>query len=153
MFSNTEAVERFDQAHGAKIEKMYWIASSLGNSDLKDFIESMADSKGFKKCLPEIANMPHFKKYLKDDDILQAFIDKDKFGLVAEISIPIAKDFNYHENGKIRSWSANGSHCRVDYVYAETLDLLLAEIEKSAESHFKEFIKEDKKNRSKLSDS
>lgn len=38
MFSNKEALERIEQAHGAKIEKMFWIAGSLESSDLTDLI-------------------------------------------------------------------------------------------------------------------
>jgi hypothetical protein len=149
MFSNKEAVERLEQAHGAKIEKMFWIAGSLDNSDLRDLIEEM-DDKAFKKCFPEIANSPYLEKYRNDNELIQALVDNDKFGLVAEILIPIAKDFSYDKKGKPVSWSSSGGHCRVDYVYAETLDLLLAEMEKSGETHFKDFLKDDKKKLSKL---
>ena len=61
MFSNKEALERIEQAHGAKIEKMFWIAGSLDSSDLRDLIEEM-DDKAFKKCFPEIFN----SKYLEE---------------------------------------------------------------------------------------
>jgi len=149
MFSNKEAVERLEQAHGAKIEKMFWIAGSLENSDLRDLIEEM-DDKAFKKCFPEIANSPYLEEYRNDNEHVQALVDYDKFGLVAEILIPIAKDFIYDKNGKPVSWSSSGGHCRVDYVYGETLDLLLAEMEKSGETHFKDFLKDDKKKLSKL---
>jgi hypothetical protein len=152
MFSNKEALERLEQAHGAKIEKMFWIAGSLENSDLIDLIEEM-DDKAFKKCFPTLADCPYLEEYRNDDEILQALVDKDLFGLVAEILIPIAKDFSYDKDGKVSSWSSSGGHCRVDYVYAETLDLLLSEIEKSGEKHFKKFLKEDKKKLSKLAGS
>lgn len=152
MFSNKEALERIEQAHGAKIEKMFWIAGSLENSDLRDLIEEM-DDKALKKCFPEIANSKHLEEYRNDNELLQALVDFDKFGLVAEILIPIAKDFSYDKDGKVSSWSSSGGHCRVDYVYAETLDLLLVEIEKSGDKHFKEFLKDDKKKISKLAGS
>jgi hypothetical protein len=151
MFDNKEAVERLEQAHGAKIEKMFWIAGSLENSDLRDLIEEM-DDKAFKKCFPEIANSKHLQEYRNDNELLQALVDYDKYGLVAEIHIPIAKEFSYDKKGKPVSWSSSGGHCRVDYVYAETLDLLLAEMEKSGETHFKDFLKDDKKKLSKLAE-
>lgn len=149
MFSNKEAVERLEQSHDVRIEKMFWIAASLENSDLKDLLEEM-DDKAFKKCFPEISQSKHLEEYRNDNELLQALIDYDKFGLVAEIHIPIAKDFTYDEKGKPSSWSSSAGHCRVDYVYAETLDLLLAEMEKSGENHFKEFVKEDKRKLSKI---
>ena len=152
MFSNKEAVERLEQAHGAKIEKLFWIAGSLENSDLRDLIEEM-DDKSLQKCFPEIANSKYLEEYRNDNQLVQALVDFDKFGLVAEILIPIAKDFSYDKKGKPVSWSSSGGHCRVDYVYAETLDLLLAEMEKSGETHFKEFLKDDKKKLSKLAGS
>ena len=39
--TNFEAVDRFDQAHGAKIENLYWIAGSLENSDFKDKLKGV----------------------------------------------------------------------------------------------------------------
>lgn len=149
MFSNKEAVERFEQSHDVRIEKMFWIAVSLENSDLKDFLEQM-DDKAFNKCFPKISKSKHLEEYRNDNELLQALIDYDKFGLVAEIHIPIARDFTYDEKGKPTSWSLSLGHCRIDYVYAETLDLLLSEMEKSGETHFEEFVKEDKKKLSKV---
>jgi hypothetical protein len=149
MFSNKEAVERLQQSHDVRIEKMFWIAASLENSDLKDLIEEM-DDEDFKKCFPDIAQSKHLEEYRNDDELLQALVDYDKFGLVAEIHIPIAKDFSYDEKGKPISWSSSFGHCRVDYVYAETLDLLLSEMEKSGDSHFRDFVKDGKKKLSKV---
>ena len=71
MFSNKEALERIEQAHGAKIDKMFWIAGSLESRDLKDLIEEM-DDKAFKKCFPTLADCPYLEEYRNDDEILQA---------------------------------------------------------------------------------
>lgn len=141
--TNKEALERFDQAHDARIEKMFWIAGSLQNRDLKDMIEEM-DDKAFKRCFPEIASSPYFEEYKNDDDLMQAMVDKNKFGIIAEILIPIARAFNYDKKGSPTSWTTSGSF-RPDYVYAETLEGLMGEIEKLAGVHFKTFLDDDKK--------
>ena len=140
---NEKAVTRFEQAHGVKIEKMFWIAGSIENSSLNDLIADM-DDKQFKNCFPEILNVKVYEK-----DFLQALIDYDKFGIVAEILIPIANSFKYSSDGTLLGWSSSGGYCRIDYVYAETLELLLNEIEKSADKHFEDFKKKDKINNKK----
>lgn len=147
--TNKEAVDRFDQAHGAKIEKLFWIAGSLENSDLKDLIEEMND-EAFENCFPEISNSPYFEEYRDAGELLQALVDKYYLGLVAEILIPVANDFRYEENGNVSSWSSSSGYCQVDYVYADTLELLLVEIEKSADKHFNYFLENDKKKQSNL---
>ncbi len=141
---NTEALDRFEQAHGANIEKIFWIAGSLENSDLKDFIEEM-DDKAFKKCFPAIYKSIDVDEYRDSGELLQELLIKEKLGLIAEITIPIAEGFDYDKDGNVKSWSSNGGRSRVDYVYAETLELLLVEIEKTSKTHFKNFIKEDKR--------
>lgn len=60
----------------------------------------------------------------------------------------MAKDpaFLFYPN----DWLGGTMGMTFDYVYAETLDLLLSEMEKSGETHFKDFLKDDKKKMSKL---
>jgi hypothetical protein len=141
--SNKKVVERFEQAQGAKIEKLFWIAGSLEHCDLKDLIEEMSD-EAFENCFPEVFNSPYFEEYRDEGELLQALVDKDKLGLVAEILIPIAKNFSYDQDGNVSSWSSSSGYCQVDYVYGDTLELLLVEVEKSADKHFKYFLENDK---------
>lgn len=143
--TNFEAVDRFDQAHRAKIENLYWIAGSLENSDLKDKIEEMED-EDFKKCFPEIFNSKHYEEYRNDYEIMQAIVDFRKFGLFAEIHLPECDNFRY-EKGKKHpvSWSVHGGICRIEYCYGETLEELMNEIEKSSEKVFEEYVAQDKK--------
>ncbi len=141
--TNIEAVERFDQAHGAKIEKLFWIAGSLENSSLKEKLEEM-EEKDFKKCFSEIFNSKHYEYYRTDDEIMQAIVDFRKFGLFAEIHLPKCYNFKY-EKGKKHpvSWSISYGICRIEYCYGETLEELMNEIEKSSEKVFKEYISQE----------
>ena len=142
--TNVEAVERFDQAHGTKIDKLFWIAGSLGSSnDLKDLLEDMSD-KDFKRCFPEIYKSEYFKEYREDQQLEEALVDFSKFGLLAEVHVPEASNFKY-KDGKPVSWSVHGGICQVEYVYAENLEELMTEIEKVSEKVFREHVKEDKK--------
>ncbi len=141
--TNYEAVERFDQSHGVKMEKMFWIAGSLGSSDFKDLLDEM-DDKDFKKCFPEIYKSEYFGEYRQDEELVKALVDFKKFGLLTEIHIPEADNFRYKDGNPV-SWSVHQGICRVEYVYAETLEQLMDEIEKSAEKVFQEHVKKDKK--------
>jgi hypothetical protein len=149
--TNKEAVERFSKAQDIRIEKMFWIAGSLENSELRDLMEEISD-KALKKCFPEIANSQYLKEYVNDNELVQALCDFDKYGMVAEILIPICDSFSYDKNNKPVSWSSSAGSCRIDYVYSDTLEGLMIEIEKSGEEHFKEFLKSDKKKFSKLAE-
>jgi hypothetical protein len=144
MKNNQEAFDRFEQAYGAKINKLYWIAGSLENSDLKDLLHDDMDDSDFEKCFPAIYHSAHFNDYKDKHELLDALVDFRKFGLLAEVFIPEAECFIY-ENNKPVSWSIHEETWRIEYVYAETLSKLLLEIEKSAEKIFKEYIKADRK--------
>lgn len=141
---NIEAVERFDQA-GAKIDELFWIAGSISsnNDDLESFMEGLRD-KDWEEAFPDIYNSESFQEYLDNNEVRQALIDFNKFGLIAEIHIPECDNFRYSDNGKPASWSVHEGKCRVKYVYAETLEELIEEIERISEGVFQKFIKKDK---------
>lgn len=138
-----EAVERFNQAHGAKIDKLFWIAGSLDSSDLRELLEDMTDND-LKKCFPEIYESEYYKEYRKNDELRQALVDFRKFGLLAELHIPKADNFRY-KDGKPVSWSVHGGICSIEYVYAEDLENLMNEIEKVSEKVFQVHVKKDKR--------
>lgn len=138
--TNIEAVKRFDKSHSVRIAKLFWIAGSLSDSDLEDFLQEL-DDEYFNKWFPD---SDYLNQYRDDNQLVQAFVDFNKFGLIAEINIPKADNFKY-ERGKPVSWSVHEGNCRVEYVYAETLELLMDEIEKTSDSVFQEYIKKDKK--------
>ncbi|MDI9872721.1 MULTISPECIES: hypothetical protein [Flectobacillus] len=144
MKNNQEAVERFDQARGAKINRLFWIAGSLENSDLKDLLNDDMEEYDFEICFPEVFNSEYFNDYKDNDELIQALVDFRKFGLLAEIFVPEADCFRY-ENNKPVSWSTHQGIYRVKYVYEETLDKLMLKIEKTAAMVFREYIEADKK--------
>lgn len=142
--TNREAVERFDgYVHGTFINKLFWIAGSFDSSDFKDFLEEMQDND-WKDCLPEIAKSKYFKEYQKDNEMGQALVDNNKFGFIAELHHPECKNFSYQKS-KIVSCSVSSGCCRISYVYAETIEELMSNIEKSADKIYKEYVAKDKK--------
>lgn len=140
--TNREAVERLGQSHNARIEKLFWIASQMEESDLKDFLEYLTD-KEWKELFPEIKQDKYFKEYLDNEDYLQLLCDYDKFGLLAEINIPECDNFQY-KNGKPVSWSVHSGCCRIIYAYGETLEELVQQIEKKSQKMFKKYLEKDK---------
>ncbi len=143
--TNRKATERFDgYTHGTFINKLFWIAGSHDNSDFKEMIEEMQDSD-WKDCLPEIRKSKSYKEYQKDNEMGQALVDHNKFGLIAELHHPRCYDFRYNDKGEIWSSSVSMGNCRISYVYAEDLKELMSAIEKSADKIYKEYVEKDKK--------
>ena len=138
---NIEAIERFEQAYCSRIDKLFWIAGSFENSELKELLEEL-DDKQWKELFPEIFKSEYFEEY--KDEPREALINFKKFGLIAEIHIPTCDKFEY-KNGKPVSWSIHQGCCLVEYVYAETLEELMNKTEEKAEKVFQEFVKKDKK--------
>lgn len=140
---NKEAVERFDQAHGAKIEKLFWIAAAMGSSDFKEFMEYLQDDD-WQELFPEIHDSEYFQEYIDDGDEMQALVDFGMFGLIAEVHLPECRNFHY-KDGKPVGWSVHHSVCRIRYIYAETLEGLMAQVEKVSGEEFQKFIEKDHK--------
>lgn len=144
--TNLEAVERFDQAHGAKIERLYWIAGSMDNSDFKDLVSDDFTDEDWKSIFPEIVKGGHLKEYRKDKEEMQAFCDYRKFGFLAEIHVPEASGFKFkNDSKKPWAWSVNGGICKIRYAYAETTDELMSKIEIEAKSCLDYDIKKELK--------
>ena len=141
---NRDAVERFDQAYGAKIEKLYWVAGSLEDRELNDFINEM-EEKDFEECFPEIFKSEHYQQYQDDDELLQALVDFNKFGLLAYVLFPECKNFTFKEGReKPVSWSSSAGVCRVAFCYGENREELLKSIEKKSKEIFQEYVQEHK---------
>lgn len=138
---NKAAVERLEQSHCAKIGQLFWIAGSLDNSDLKDMLE-IFDPANWKQTFPEIYASKDFRKYLKDEEYYQALIDHEKFGFLAEVYIPKSHDFKFKKGQKKPwAWSVHSGICSIEYIYAETTEILLDKIEKIAEKCWERDLK------------
>ena len=144
---NREMAERFQQAHCARIERLFWIAGSLESSDLKELLEDLED-KDWNGLFPEIYKSKNFDEQRSEP--LQALLDYDRIGLIAQIDIPECSRFIY-KNKKPVSWSVHPGICRIEYVYAETLEELMTNIEKAANKVFQEYLKKDKEKQYKVS--
>jgi|SRR5665647_1701207 len=141
---NIEALERIEQANGAKIEKLIWIAGSFESSELTDLLSELDDDQ-WKKLFPEIFQNKYFEETRDDIEWVKGLlVDFKKLGLIAEVNIPTCDCFSY-TNGKPTSWSSHPGICRIEYIYVETLEDLMSEIEKVAEKLFKEYVRADKK--------
>ena len=147
--TNFEAFGRFGEAHGTKIDKLFWIAGSIKNNDLKDLLDSITE-KEYKNLFPDIFESKDLKSYFKDclyaDDTIQALIDLWKFGLIAKIHIPKCDNFVYKDDKPV-SWSVHDGISRIAYVYAETLEELINEIEKKSKEVFQQYVNRDLKNK------
>lgn len=135
---NIEAVERIEQSHGAKIERLFWIAGSLSNNDFDEVLSGMTDEE-FQGCFPEIYQSEYYEEYKEENQLGQALVDYKKFGLLAEVHIPEAYNFKYN-NEKLVSWAIHGGVCLIEYVYAESLEELLEQIEKAGDKVFQECL-------------
>lgn len=140
---NNEAIERFEQAHEAKIDKLFWIAASIESQELVSFIEDL-DDQSWKELFPELFDYEYFKEIQENGELIQMLCENDKLGFIAEVTIPVCTDFKYKDQN-IVGYSSSPGRCRVKYVYAETSEELLITIEKVSEAVFEDFKKCDRK--------
>jgi hypothetical protein len=77
--------------------------------------------------------------------MIEALINFNKFGFLAEVNIPTWHSMSFDEKGRSSTWGIKGGCYRCVYVYAETPTLLLKEIENQATLLFKEFEKAERK--------
>lgn len=138
---NIEAVDRFQQAHSARIDKLFWVAGSMDNRDFVDFIQYMTDEE-LKDLFPELKKVKTFADYREGEEDLQLLVDHNKFGFVAEVHIPEAYQFRFEKGSKKpKWWGVNSAVCKIKYAYAETTDGLLKQIEILAEECFQYDLK------------
>lgn len=140
---NFQAVERFDQAGGARIEKLFWIAASMEVSDLKDMLHEM-DERDFKMNFPQLVKLNHYKECREDEELMQLLVDARLFGFLAEVLVPACDNFGY-KNGKPVRWQVHSGVCRLIHIYAETQEELLSKIEKEQNKLFAQWVAKDKK--------
>ena len=146
--TNKEFAEKFDQAHSAQIEKMFWIAGSSDHSDIEELLQDISDNE-WDKLIPELgpSKNEYFFEYLDGDVLTEMLVENDKFGLIAEICIPECSRFIYDENNIPVAWSTHPGIRRIKYAYAESLEALFSEVEKIANEVFEDYKAEDKKRR------
>src|SRR4051812_15696446 len=92
--TNREAVERFDTAHGIKINKMFWVAGCLESSDFKEMVTEDMSHKDLSELFPDLPpDAPY--EYMKDDEATQLFVDYNKLGFLVELHFPYHYGFHY----------------------------------------------------------
>lgn len=141
---NKEFSDRFESLRETHISRLIWIAASIENSeDLAEMLEDLSN-ENWKNLFPEIHDSEYFEEFKSEP--IEALIDFEKLGFLAEIHIPICRDFSFDENGDVDGYTSSPGYCRIEYAYAETIEELMAEIEKKADQLFQEFIETAKSN-------
>lgn len=142
---NKEVMQRIEQAHGF-VSKMFWVATSLEDSDLKEFINEM-DEDSFAKTFPTVLKSEYFSNYLgpEGEGLFQAIIDHELYGFVAEVQIPKCSHFSFlEETGKPIGWSVSTGVRRIEYVYAESVEELIDAVEVVSEKVFHEYAEKER---------
>lgn len=141
--TNKEAFKRFDEAQGAVIDKLIWIAgASNRTSEIKEFLEDMR-AKDIEQCFPEVYADEYFNDYFNENGLYQLIWQYEKFGLLAEVHVPEPRNIRFDKSGKPTSWSTGGISTMV-YVYAETLEELMQKIEVAVNDEFQYQVKKAK---------
>jgi hypothetical protein len=136
-------IEAIDKLGSVRIDKLFWIAAQMETDDLKETIEELY-KEDWEKLFPEIYNSDSFEEYVDDDELMQALVDYQKIGFFAVLHIPKRENFSYSKEGRPQSWSSLSGVCRVVNVYAETIELLLEQIEKEDQILFDKDVVKDK---------
>lgn len=124
------------------VEKLFWIAISVETEEFNEFIEEIAETS-YERGLPEIANLTGFKECYKHGVIPSLLIENNKLGFIACLSIPEYINFKFNEKGEPFDWES-GYFRRIEYVYSDTQEGLLKEIENRYDKLFEEFVQIDK---------
>ncbi len=149
--NNVEAAERFDQLNSPHIEKLLWFAGCLDDAGRRNIIDEFEcidmDVEKLKKIFDidvPAPNLDEFEdEYFQPEDVIEFLIDREKFGLYAEVHFPECSDFEYKDNVPCY-WTCNFGISRIEYFYTETLEELMEKIEIQNIIFFQEFIKKDK---------
>lgn len=145
---NNSAAERFEQAHNARIDKLFWIAASIESEELSEFLEEDLDDSNWKEMFPELFENENFEEYKEDGELLTMLTDHDKLGFIARVSIPNCYNFKY-DGESIIGYSSNPGHRRLRYVYGDSPEELITAIEIIADEVFEDYKESDKQRKLK----
>lgn len=135
---NAEIIERIDQMHGVKIDRMVWIAASQNSTSLSDLLEDIADNGELHNVLPKITE-EDWAEYRSTP--FELMVECGYLGFLAEVHFPTYSDFEFRTDGSMSSCSINEGCCYFGHIYAETLEALLDEMERQAIAYFEEYVK------------
>lgn len=133
--TNLEVLQRIEQTPGnARIEKLIWIAAQLeDDSQIKEFMEELP-VQFYMNYMPEIYNSNYFSDY--HDNPIEGIVNFEYYGFLAEVFLPKLSDFSFGDGNNPTSWRSSPGYCSIEYVYAESLPVLISTIEKIARDKF-----------------
>lgn len=116
---NNELVfNRFNVTNVEYTSKLFWIAVSISNHELHEFIDGL-DEDDWKNLFSDVHDPVYILNQDQDDDTrLDFLINNNKFGLIAEIKVPVYDENDMH----------TGLY-EIHYTYTETLEELITKIE------------------------
>lgn len=131
-----------DECYNARINKFIWIAFETGfDGDFREALNYIS-GKDLQRLFPLLP-----EKYFNStnsEELQEEIIYRDYFGFLTEIYIPVMRRFKFKEGETMPwTWSGNDSHCRTYWVYAETIEELVAKIKEQAAIHFNVCVEED----------
>lgn len=135
---NLEALDRLNQSHSAQVVNLFWIAVSNRSEELRSFLSDL-DETELKALFPDINGIEDYMT----DAMTDALVDYDKYGFLAEVSVPRHYNFNF-DGDQFLSCSVSLGITRHFFVYADDIESLLEKIESGAENIYQEYILEDK---------
>jgi hypothetical protein len=141
---NKYLYKKIEQAHGAYIENLIFIANEVcrgRTSEAMEEFESLELSEICKvlgwrdeKDLHDIMTTE-----LEEGGLSSMLLRNDVTGFIAECHMPECDNFRF-QKGKTRptSWSVHGGICDVFWIYADSIGELVDKLEKETEKRFVE---------------
>jgi hypothetical protein len=128
-----KALETIEQAHGTVVLSIFYIAAQIESKSLMDLLIDM-EEEDFLSLFPEIKESNIYQvDQLTEEDIQEFLFDSNKLGFIAITNHPIHSKFTFKPDGEFESCSYSRGACYQSYVYGETIDELINNVEKSAE--------------------
>lgn len=131
--------------YGAKLNKFIWIAGMYEDIKLEDVLEELS-TKDWQRMFPNTFSNELISSYIKDFNLTKLLLDHNKLGFLVQLYVPYADKFIFDAEDFPITWDVNTSINRSVYIYAETLEDLLPQLEAESFRIFNSYLTEFKNN-------
>jgi hypothetical protein len=147
---NKYLYNKIDQAHGAFIEEMIFIANELckdSKHDLFDDFEKTLETEEILTTLDWVIcekNIKLIEENKQDGELITLMYNAGKTGFLAECHFPECANFTFNEKGEPISWSVRSGICKVEYLYADSIGELVEKLVEASNDLFEEAVEKEK---------
>ena len=147
--SNKYLYEKIDQAHGAFIYEMIFIANEICKDSKHDLLNDFKDldTEEILTTLDWLIckkNIKLIEENKQDGELITLMLNANKTGFLAECHFPQCYNITLNEKGEPRSWGVRSSVCKIEYLYADSIGELVEKLANTSSDLFDEAVEKEK---------